>query len=499
MQDIGKRKQSSCIRTRRFLELFASCAAFLLLAPMLLAQAPTSTHTPNTANASDPLHQLSDSIQALVRRVSPSVVQVVVTGYGPLEDRERNDTGLVIGKQRSIGSGVILDPDGYIVTNAHVVSGAQRVQVVLPELSTDGSPIRTLLDARGRGEEARIIGVSPEIDLALLKIEAHGLPALPLAKYSNLRQGELVLAFGSPGGLRNTVTNGVVSAVARQPDPDNPMVYIQTDAPINPGNSGGPLVNVEGEVVGINTFILTTSGGNEGLGFAIPSGVVAAALPQLRKYGHIHRGEIGVEVQTITPTLASGLGLARNWGVIISDVLPDGPADKAGLQIQDIILAVDDRTVDNLPILGLMMLSRGPGQRIKVDVLRGTDKLSFEVQTIEHAHDVDQLADLVDPEKSLVSKLGVLGIEISGKIAQLLGDELREPSGVVVAARAAGTGAVNNSLKTGDVIHALNGAAITTLAGLRSALDNIKPDSPVVLQIERDGKMMYIAFQMESQ
>ncbi len=347
--------------------------------------------------------------------------------------------------------------------------------------------------------EARIIGVSPEIDLALLKIEAHGLLALPLAKYSNLRQGELVLAFGSPEGLRNTVTNGVVSAAARQPDPDNPMVYIQTDAPINPGNSGGPLVNVEGEVVGINTFILTASGGNEGLGFAIPSGVVAAAYPQLRKYGHIHRGEIGVEVQTITQTLASGLGLAKNWGVIISDVLPDGPAEKAGLQIQDIILAVDGRPVDNLPILGLMMLSRGPGERVKVDVLRGIDKLSFEVRTIEHPHDIDHLADLVDPEKSLVRKLGILGIEINGKIAQLLGDVLREPSGVVVAARAAGTGVVDNSLVSGDVIHALNGLPITTLDGLNSALNRIKLDSPVVLQIERGGKMMYVAFQMEAQ
>jgi serine protease Do len=320
-----------------------------------------------------------------------------------------------------------------------------------------------------------------------------------LSDSDQVEVGDLVLAIGDPFGVGETVTMGIVSAKGRAnvgiADYED---FIQTDAAINPGNSGGPLVNVDGEVVGINTFILSTSGGNEGLGFAIPSGVVAAAYPQLRKYGHIHRGEIGVEVQTITPTLASGLGLARDWGVVISDVLPDSPADKAGLQIQDIILAVDDRPVDNLPILGLMMLSRGPGQKMKFEVLRGTDKLSFEVQTIEHPHDIDRLADLVDPEKSLVRKLGILGIELTGKIAQLLGDELREPSGVVVAARAAGTGLADNSLKTGDVIHALNGSPVTTLAGLRSALDNIKPEGPVVLQIERNGKMMYVAFQMES-
>ncbi len=499
MQDMHSRNRARWMGRRRFLDLAVLCASLFLLAPMPPAQAPANARAPNKAGVNDPLHQLSASFQALVLRVSPSVVQVLVTGYGPLQDRERGDTGLVIGKLRSIGSGVIIDPDGYILTNAHVISGALRVEVVLPVVPPDASPAEALLNTRGYSVEARIIGVSREIDLALLKIDRHGLPALPLAKYSNLRQGELVLAFGSPEGLRDTVTNGVVSAVARQPDPDNAMIYIQTDAPINPGNSGGPLVNVDGEVVGINTFILTSSGGNEGLGFAIPSGVVAAAYPQLRKYGHIHRGEIGASVQTITPTLAAGLGLAKSWGVIISDVLPGGPADKVGVKIQDIILAIDERPVDNLPILGLMLLSRGPGERAKLDVLRGTNKLSFEVQMIEHPHDMDRLADLVDPEKSLVRKLGILGIEISGKIAQMLEQAgLREPSGVVVAARAAGTGMADNSLVTGDVIHAVNGSPITSLDGLRSALDNIKQDSPVVLQIERDGKLLYLAFQMES-
>src|SRR5205823_10427374 len=157
--------------------------------------------------------------------------------------------------------------------------------------------------------EARIIGSDPEIDLALLKIEVKGLQTLPIGDYSKLRQGEVVFAFGSPEGLQDSVTMGVVSAAARQPDPDSPMVFIQTDAPINPGSSGGPLVNVDGELVGINTFILTEGGGNEGLGFAIPSATIAFAYPQLRKYGHVHRGETGLALQAITPGLAAGLKL----------------------------------------------------------------------------------------------------------------------------------------------------------------------------------------------
>ena len=149
-----------------------------------------------------------------------------------------------------------------------------------------------------------------------------------------IRQGELVFAFGSPEGLRNSVTMGVVSSVARQPDPDSPTIYIQTDAPINPGNSGGPLVNVDGELVGLNTFILTESGGSQGLGFAIPSAVVASAYPQLRKYGHLHRGLIGFSMQAITPALAAGLGLSRTSGVMVSDVMPGSAAEAAGIAVQ---------------------------------------------------------------------------------------------------------------------------------------------------------------------
>jgi serine protease Do len=443
----------------------------------------------------DALHQLSGSIEELVKRVSPSVVQVLVTGLGATEEGGNSEAALVVGRQRSLGSGVIVDPQGYILTNAHVLKGAQRVQVVLPP-RMDSVASLTTLTSRGRTVDARIVGISTEIDLALIKIAAYGLSALPLAKYSSLRQGEVVLAFGSPGGLQNSVTLGIVSAIARQPDPDSPMVYIQTDAPINPGNSGGPLVNMDGEVVGINTFILTQSGGNEGLGFAIPSGVAAVAYPQLRKYGHLHRGEIGVHVQTLTPDMAAGLGLPMEQGVIVSDVIPGGPAEEAGLKIQDVILSLDDRPVGSLPIFGLYMLMLRQGDRARIDLLRGSEKMQVEVAVAQQPHTVDTLGGLVDPEKNLVSKLGILGIEIDSRISQLL-PGLREASGVIVAARVAGFAGQENSLAIGDVIHALNGMSVISLDFLRSKLAEIKPDSPVVLQIERDGILTYITFRMD--
>jgi serine protease Do len=442
------------------------------------------------------LHQLSLSIEDLVKRVSPSVVQVLVTGLGPTEEGASSEAALVIGRLRSLGSGVIVDPDGYILTNAHVLKGAQRVQVVLPSPTVGASPDLSTVTPQGRTLDASIVGLSREIDLALLKINAKGLSAMPLGKSSNLRQGEVVLAFGSPGGLQNSVTMGVVSAVSRQPDPDSPMVYIQTDAPINPGNSGGPLVDVDGELVGINTFILTQSGGNEGLGFAIPSGILAVAYPQLRKFGHLHRGEIGVHAQSITPSLAAGLGLAMDQGVIISDVLPGSPAETSGLKIQDIILSLDDRPVASLPVFGMHFYMVQAGDRVKIEVLRGSEKMQIEVPVVQHEHSVDLLADLVEPGKHLVSKLGVYGIEIDRKISQLM-PGLREASGVIVAAKVAGFTGMENSLAVGDVIHAINGTTVISLDFLRSALDAVKFNAPVVLQIEREGVLMYNSFRMD--
>lgn len=468
--------------------LLCLCLLCLLVVPQGLAQ------TPAAKRDSDPLREFNSSVRALVKQVTPSVVQILVTGYGPVESN-RGATSLVLGRQQSIGSGVIIDPDGYIVTNAHVIRGAHRVQVKIPAASNDESPDQSLVSGRGHTVDASIVGSDSEIDLALLKVEAKGLRALRLGDYNKLRQGDVVFAVGSPEGLQDSVTMGVVSAAARQPDPDSSMVYIQSDAPINPGSSGGPLVNVDGELVGINTFIVTEGGGNEGLGFAIPSAIVSFACPQLRKYGHVHRGQTGIAVQTITPSLAAGLKLPIDSGVIISDVEPGSPADSAGLKIQDIITTIDGRSADNLPALGTRLFMRSGGERIKLGVLRGSDKLSFDILVVEMPHDIDRLAALADPVKSLVSKLGIVAVEIDSRIATSLSG-LRITGGVIVAAKSADPD-VDVPLATGDVIHAINSAPVGTLEGLRSALDRLGPNSPVVLQVERQGKLMFLAFNLD--
>lgn len=435
-------------------------------------------------------------MEALVKKVSPSVVQVLVAGFKPLEEGGRSEPSMVLGKQRGIGSGAIIDADGYIVTNAHVVTGAHRVQVLLSSPADEDTSTFSGLNSQGRTLDARVVGVSNELDLALLKVQAQGLRALPIGKYAELQQGEIVFTFGSPSGLRNSVSMGVVSAVARQLDPDSPLVFIQTDAAINPGNSGGPLVNVNGELVGINTFIFSQSGGNEGLGFAIPSAIVGFAYPQLRQYGHLHRGVTGIHVQSITPGLAAGLGLARDWGVVIGDVFPGSPADKAGLKVQDIVLTVNGRQIDNLPLFGISFFLVNPGDHVKMEVLRGTEKLPFEVRVIEQQRDVDRLFDMADPENNLVRKLGIVGLDVDAKVLPLL-PGLRQEAGVVVVAKTATGSEAANSLVTGDVIHALNGVDINNLQSLHLALDRLKPGSSVVLQVEREGGLSYVTFQME--
>lgn len=295
----------------------------------------------------DSLRTLSDSIQSLTQSVRGSVVQVFSTGYslGGDEAQSSGTTAGLVTRQSSSGSGVIVSADGYIITNNHVVQNARRVRVQLA-WSPDAAPADNARNSLMRGTmlEAKVIGTDREVDLAVLKIEPpRPLQVLKLADSELLKQGEIVLAFGNPLGLENSVSLGVVSSVERQVRPDDPLGYIQTDAPINPGNSGGPLVNSNGEVVGINTFILSQSGGSEGIGFAIPSNIVSSVYEQIRKDGHVHRGEIGVDVQSITPELASGLSLKQDWGIILADVDPDGPAAKSGLQPGDIVVSVNGK------------------------------------------------------------------------------------------------------------------------------------------------------------
>jgi len=469
-----------------------SCAALVLLSAL---PARAGQQKPATSSQ-DPFVRMNESIDALTKKVWPSVVQVLVSSYGPRDESGggRGDANVIIGRQQATGSGFVIDPDGYIITNAHVVSGARRVQIVLPAENADGT-LATALSGRTYLLSARIVGITTELDLALLKVDGQKLPALPLATYSQVRQGETVFAFGSPIGMRNSLTHGLVSAVARQIDPDSPQIFVQTDAPINPGNSGGPLVNIRGEVVGVNTFIVSQSGGNEGLGFAVPSATVRTVFRQLREYGVLRRQEVGMSIQTITAEMAKGLSLSRNYGVIVSDVWPGGPAEAAGLKIGDILISVDGQPADNLPTVNYNFRLRDSTDKVQIVVLRSGKEQTISMTPVEQRNDLDSVSSLADPEKNLVPELGLLGVEIDARIAGNA-TGLRAPYGVIVVARAAGA-TTDVPLQPRDIIRSFNNRDISSLQSLRDAMRALTPGTPVTLQIQRDGRLMYVSFTVD--
>jgi serine protease Do len=455
----------------------------------LAAQAPSSSPPDSIVG----LQQFSDSVQALAARVSPSVVQILVTRYSQREPA--GGASLVVGKQEVVGSGVIVDPEGYVMTNDHVVEGAESIMVRLSPKGT-GTIRGTLAQFYAQPQKATLVGSFKEGDLALLKIAGTGLPALQFADYRKLRQGEVVFTLGSPEGLQNSMSMGIVSSIARQPDPDSPWIYIQTDAPINPGDSGGPLVNAEAKIVGLNTFIVSESGGSEGIGFAIPSTLVQWAYGQIRKYGHVHRPMMGLGVQAITPLLAAALKLPRSSGVVVSDVLPHSPADSAGVKINDVLLSMDRVPLDNVAAMLGATMRYGGGHVIRLQVLRGDQTVSVDVTPVETPDEPSRLTELLGRATSAVPRLRILAFDVNGRTASLVGD-LRIPSGVLVAARLDEPGGIDTGLQAGDVIHGINGASIQNVEELRSKLAQLRRGDPVALQIERNGRLQYEAFLME--
>jgi len=439
------------------------------------------------------LIEFSGEIRSLSRRVAPAVVQIVVTGYGSLDPTSGHPVSL-FGREETTGSGVIVDPDGYIVTSAHVVKGAVTTRVVFAR----ASPRHETADDPGdlKSVDAKIIGIDTESDLAVVKIDEKNLTALKFMNSDRLRQGDLVLAIGAPMGLLNSVSFGVVSAPARSIGEENPMVYVQTDASINPGNSGGALVGMNGLLAGLNTFILSQSGGNEGLGFAIPSNTVKEVYLQLRKNGRVQRGEIGVYAQNITPVMAKGLNLGRDHGVILADVEPDSPADEAGLKRRDIIVALDGQKIFSASQLENHLFRRQAGDKLQLTILRGEEELNKTPVVCEREDKGNLLQRLTHPEKNLIARLGILCIEIDKDVASLI-PGLRRQYGLVVAAKAAGGQSQFIDLQPGDIIDAVNTSPVALLDSLRSTLSDLKPGDPVVLQIERDGHFQYLAFELD--
>ena len=473
-------------------------AAVVLLSGLSLA-APASAQPAKPAaqpakTSARALTELSQSLQDLSERVSSSVVQIFVTGYSEPTGEETVAGDPVL--ERSSGSGVILDPNGYIVTNAHVVERATRLEVELPLSTTGAAPGSSILRRRGKIVGAQVVAVDTETDIAVLKIEATGLPVLPFGDSDALRPGQIVLAFGSPLGLESSVTMGVVSAVARQLTPEDPMIYIQTDASINPGNSGGALVDTDGRLVGISTLIYSQSGGNEGIGFAAPSNIVRNVFEQIRKTGRVRRGELGVNAQTITPMMAEALGVTIDAGVVIADVLPQGPAASVGLQPGDLVLAMDGKRLENGRQFRINVYTRGINEFVTLDIQRGERRLSVRVPVGERPGGIGSLAELV-AQQSPVRALGIMALNVTPQIRQAL-DGLRRETGVVVVTVSAGTPfSQQGRLQPGDAIYSLNGRAVGSVAELNDAAATLKPGTAAVLHLERSGVLMYLSFRVE--
>jgi serine protease Do len=467
--------------------LVLGIVAVSAIAPAAAGQQPRQSAA--AAKTADNDADLSKAFESTTRLVAPAVVEIFSTSYAPGDGVVPRSADLV-SKQRASGSGVIVDPNGYIITNAHVVRGAQRLRV---ELSTLDSG-RSILSTRTRSVTAQVTGIDVETDLAVLKIEESQLPTMTFGDSDQLSAGQLVLAFGSPLGLQNSVSLGVISAVARQLEPESPMIYVQTDASINPGSSGGPLVDVRGRLVGINTLIASRAGGNDGLGFAVPSNIVRTVYEQIRKFGRVRRGDIGIRAQTVTQELASGLALSREYGVVLADVIPGSPAATAGLRTGDLVVSLDGKAMENGRQLQVNLYRRLIGDVVNLEILRDGQTLQVPVAMTERDDPFSSLSEAADPRENLVPRLGILAVTLDRRIAQML-PAVRVQSGVVVASSVAGgIDAREGGLAVGDIVYAVNRKPVASVADLRTAVDAFKPGDPVVLHLERKGELLFLAF-----
>lgn len=455
-------------------------AFFLLILALLGTSAAQASSIPSSMLSGD-----NPSLAPMLKNVLPSVVNVVVTGKArklpsnPLFNdpffrqffNSPQQQQPQIEHPTAIGSGVIVDANkGYIVTNYHVVKNAQKVEVRLKD---------------NRQFKAKIVGTDPSTDLAVIRIKADNLTPLDLADSDELRVGDFVVAIGNPFGLRQTVTSGIVSGLGRHignPQGEQGSRYqdfIQTDASINPGNSGGALVNLKGQLVGINSEILSQSGGNIGIGFAIPSNLVKTVYHQLVKYGKVKRGMLGVMGQNLTPALAKAFGLNVDQGVVIAQVMPGSPAAKAGIKERDVITAVNGKEIDNFSDLQNAIGLRSPGEKVTITLLRDGNKK--EVHTT-----LAKASELTGAGNATTG--GSLNKNLAGaEFGPLTSDNplYGTVQGVVVTHVTPGSPAAQAGLEPGDVITSVNRHPISSVSQLHELAG---PDTQQLLLHVRRGQ-----------
>lgn len=435
--------------------------------------------------------QLSNTFVQIAKEVKPSVVNINVTatvkrqssfvfpripGFPDIPGFSGDPTPQRVS---GTGSGVIISNDGYILTNNHVVKDAEEIEVKL---------------ADGRKFKGKVVGTDANTDLAVVKISGDQLPVAKLGNSDQVQPGEWVMAIGSPFGLEQTVTAGIVSAKGREVGGtyDN---YLQTDASINPGNSGGPLVNLNGEVIGINSMIFTESGANQGVGFSIPSNLAHKIYTQLISKGRVVRGYLGVFVTPVSPQMARMNKISENSGALVSDVSgSDSPSAKAGLQSGDIIVKLDGKDITSSKQLTDMVADLPVGKEIPLEYLRDGVRHNTTVKLGERPDDLSLGRGETEPGEQ-GAKLGLSFETVTPSIADQLNLKIR--SGVVIDNVAPNSVSAEAGLRRGDIIHQLNGVKIESAEQFRTATAQLKKGSDVVLQIERQGQLAFISFTLE--
>ncbi|MDE2484492.1 MAG: DegQ family serine endoprotease [candidate division NC10 bacterium] len=379
-------------------------------------------------------------------------------------------------KATSLGSGFIINKDGYILTNNHVVENATDITVKLGD---------------SREFKAKLVGRDPKTDIALIKIEATNLPVIPLGNSDKLEVGEPVMAIGNPFGLNQTVTTGIVSAKGRfigEGPYDN---FIQTDASINRGNSGGPLINTNGEAVGINTAIFSPTGGSIGIGFAIPIDMTKEVLPQLKERGQVTRGWLGVAIQPITPDLSKKFSLKQANGALVSDVMEGSPAEHAGVKQGDVIVEFDGKIVKSSTELPHLVANTPVGKEVPMKVIRDGAELTLQVKVGELKE--EQVAAITS--SSPKTKLGIDIQELNPALARKFG--LKGEKGIVITEVEPDSPGDAAGLQPGDLILEINRVKVTTVNQVRRVLEKTKPNEPTLLLVKRDGGTRYVVIGSE--